>query len=106
MVYYWASAVGICLILKYGTILNSFREKTSLMFPVLTKLYKCCLCMGFWVGLSMIPFLYFLENNDIKCILFPFSVSFWGFLFDSIITIIHTVNNYFVSSSEKSLDNK
>lgn len=100
ILYYWASAVGICLILKYGTILNTFREKSSQIFPVLSKLYKCCLCMGFWVGLLLVPFLYLIEGYEIECILFPFSVSFLGFLFDSIITLIHTANNYLSSESE------
>ena len=48
--YYWMAAIGICFILKYGSILEKFRTKTSEVLPILKKLYKCCLCMGFWVG--------------------------------------------------------
>lgn len=104
MWYYWSAGIGICLILKYGSILETFRQKTSQVFPPLAKLYKCCLCMGFWVGLLLVPFLYNIEGYGLESFLFPFSVSFWGFLFDSIITVIHTVNNYLSSESESSSD--
>ena len=98
--HYWSAGVGICLILKYGSILETFRQKTSQVFPPLVKLYKCCLCMGFWVGLLLVPFLYIIEGYGIEAFLLPFSISFLGFLFDSIITVIHTVNNYLSSDSE------
>jgi hypothetical protein len=100
ILHYWSAGVGICLILKYGSILETFRQITSQVFPPLAKLYKCCLCMGFWVGLLLVPFLYMVEGYGIESILLPFSISFLGFLFDSIITVIHTINNYFSSESE------
>jgi hypothetical protein len=103
--YYLICSVGICLILKYGSILNSIKEQSIQKYPILEKLYQCCLCMGFWVGLLLTPFIFFVEKCGVGIILFPFSVSFYGFLFDSIITVIHTVNNYLLSS-EKSAPNK
>lgn len=104
MWYYWFTGVGMCLIVKYGSILEYFRQKTSDFFPPLKKLYKCCLCMGFWAGLFLSPFLFLFEGYGIEAFLFPFSVAFWGFFFDSIITLIHTTNNYLSSELESSSD--
>jgi len=105
--FYISSAIGICLILKYGTILNTFRAKTSAVFPILNNLYKCCLCMGFWIGLILSFYVYEIDNYGVENVLFPFAVSFWAFLSDSIITMIFTIVNYFtILSSEKSAPNK
>jgi hypothetical protein len=42
--------IGLCFILKYGSILNWIRNLlTTLKF--FEDLFKCALCLGFWVGL-------------------------------------------------------
>lgn len=92
MVYYWISAIGLCFILKYGSILEKFRIFTSSIFPILQKLYKCCLCMGFWVGISMIPFLVKIEGYGWETVLFPFSCSAICWFADCVITLINTLN--------------
>ncbi len=91
MLYYWISSIGLCLILKHGSILEIFRDKTSEVFPFLRKLYKCCLCMGFWVGLSMIPFLYSIEGFGIELVWFPFSTSALCWVTDSLLSLIHSL---------------
>ena len=91
MMYYWLAAVGICFIVKYGKILETSRNITSKIFPFLSSLYKCCLCMGFWVGVAMIPFLYIVEGFGIELIFFPFSVSAICWIADSVLTLIHSV---------------
>lgn len=41
--------IGLCLILKYGSILNPIRDfLTKCSF--FKKLFQCCMCLGFWVG--------------------------------------------------------
>jgi hypothetical protein len=41
--------IGCCLILKYGSILNPIRNFLTKM-DFFKKLFKCCMCLGFWVG--------------------------------------------------------
>lgn len=42
--------IGLCLILKYGSILNPIRDFFSKK-EFFKKLFHCCMCMGFWVGI-------------------------------------------------------
>lgn len=44
------SCIGLHWILKYGTILNIPR-KMICKFEFIDDLFKCSLCLGFWVGL-------------------------------------------------------
>lgn len=87
MLYYWMSAAGICFIMKYGKILTNFRYYTSTYFSFLNDLYKCCLCMGFWVGLGIVPFL---PNkiDSYEYYLFPFSCSAFCWFMDTVITLM------------------
>lgn len=42
--------IGLCFILKYGSILNwprNFLTKAEFF----KQLFDCCLCLGFWAGL-------------------------------------------------------
>jgi hypothetical protein len=48
--------IGLTFILKYGSILNPVRDYLTNNPPLLsgvffTKLFKCALCLGVWVGL-------------------------------------------------------
>lgn len=99
IIYYWIAAMGICFIMKHGSILESFRKKTSSWFPCLEKLYKCCLCMGFWVGLLMIPTLVYKELWTEEVIYFPFTCSAVCWFADSIMNLINAQANYFNSGS-------
>lgn len=94
ILFYWMSSIGFCLIMKHGSILENFRQKTSSVFPFLKKLYKCCLCMGFWVGVSMIPFLYFIEGDGIELVWYPFSTSALCWITDSVLSLIHSLTIY------------
>lgn len=46
---FYTGCVGTVFILKYGSILNPIRD---ILFNVylLKELFKCSLCLGFWVG--------------------------------------------------------
>lgn len=94
IIYYWIAAIGICFIMKHGSILESFRQKTSSWFPCLEKLYQCCLCMGFWVGLLLIPFLLKTEEWGYEAALFPFTCSCICWFADSFMSLIHAQINY------------
>ena len=52
-------------ILKYGTILN-FPRRIITKISFIKELFKCSLCLGFWVGVIV----YFVSKNEY--ILFPF----------------------------------
>lgn len=91
MLYYWAVAVGICFIVKYGSILESFRQFTISLFPFLQKLYKCCLCMGFWAGIFIMALNW--ELCNMEYILFPFSCSAVCWLADVLVTLMITINH-------------
>jgi len=91
MFYYWVASIGVCFIIKYGKILEPFRTTTAKVFTFFTSLYKCCLCMGFWVGIIMIPFLYYIEGYSIELIFFPFSTSAICWIADSAITLTHSL---------------
>jgi len=100
--YYWMAAIGICFILKYGSILEKFRTKTSEVLPILKKLYKCCLCMGFWVGCFISIFL----NLEIQILLFPFTCSAVCWIADLLVTALINFNYALESESEDSKPNK
>jgi hypothetical protein len=53
-------AIGLCFILKYGTILNLPRNFLS-RFSFFKNLLNCCLCLGFHVGF----WIGFLKNYDV-----------------------------------------
>jgi hypothetical protein len=42
--------IGFCFILKYGSILDFFRNFLSKK-DFFKRLFKCCMCLGFWVGI-------------------------------------------------------
>ena len=101
--YYIIASIGMCFILKYGSILEWSRQKTISWIPNLEKLYKCCLCMGFWAGVITAPSLYLSEYWDVPELLFyPFITSTICWYADSVISLIHSQTNYFNSGSSKS----
>lgn len=42
--------IGLCFILKYGSILN-WPRNFLIKFKFFEQLFDCSLCLGFWVGL-------------------------------------------------------
>ena len=46
LVYFILTAYGLTQILVYGSIFNSIRPKEG----KLGELFRCAMCMGFWVG--------------------------------------------------------
>lgn len=100
ILYYIIASIGMCFIMKYGSILEPFRNKTIQWFSCLEKLYKCCLCMGFWAGVITTPLLYKTQEwYWWELLFYPFVTSAICWYADSIISLIHSTNNYFNSGS-------
>jgi len=57
LVYFILCAYGMTYILIYGSIFNSVRPKKG----KLGELFKCPLCLGFWVGVFLWSINYFTE---------------------------------------------
>ena len=104
MLPYWITAIGICFIFKYGSILDMFRKVLIEIYPEFEKFFKCCLCMGFWAGLVVSIFSDISENK----IFFAFQTSAICWFADLIITFIINVNYLLekLDSSEESNLNK
>jgi len=101
--YYFLSAIGMCFIMKYGSILELFRVKTISLFPSLEKLYKCCLCMGFWSGFVIAPALYYNDAWAISELIFlPFATAVLCWYADNIIMLIQAQINYLTSGTPMS----
>jgi hypothetical protein len=71
MIYYSIAAIGLCFILKYGTILNFLRNFLTSKSQKMKELFDCSLCLGFWCGVLLLPLLVLLEDYGIKILLFP-----------------------------------
>jgi hypothetical protein len=51
LILHTVSCIGLCFILKYGSILSFFRNKLTSYSEYLKELFSCSLCLGFWSGL-------------------------------------------------------
>lgn len=71
------ACVGAHWIIKYGTILNIPRVIITRV-PVIDKLFKCSLCLGFWVGVAVGVYI----NHNM--IMFGLASSGMCWLFDNI----------------------
>ncbi len=69
LLYFTLAAYGLTQILVYGSILKRIRPKTG----KLGELFKCSMCMGFWVGALLMFLSPFTE-------LFSFDVSVDNFI--------------------------
>lgn len=49
--FFTVGLIGTVFILKYGTILDPLRCIIVSNIPTLDELFKCSLCLGFWVGM-------------------------------------------------------
>ena len=46
------ACIGLCFILKYGTILDTLRRLLS-KIKFFADLFSCSMCLGFWSGLAI-----------------------------------------------------
>jgi hypothetical protein len=57
---------GMTMILVYGSIFNNIRPKNGFF----GKLFKCTMCMGFWVGIFINICMYILNKDVFDSIIF------------------------------------
>ena len=54
---------GLMCIIKYGSILNIPRSFICRLHSKIDELFKCSLCLGFWIGIFVGAVEYKLHNN-------------------------------------------
>jgi hypothetical protein len=75
-------ALGMVYIIKYGSILKYPREVLSRCVWA-AELLKCSLCLGFWVGVLLIPFACCSLRTTLA-MLFPFASAAWCWSIDAL----------------------
>lgn len=73
LIVYTAACVGLCYILKYGSILNKVRTFLT-RSSLIKELFACSLCLGFWSGaivglFTPYPVLVFALYSAIVCLI-------------------------------------
>ncbi len=96
LLYYTLSCVGLMCILKYGSILAKPRAFITSKSKYFAELFKCSLCLGFWVGALAATFIYFLDKSfwSDKFYLFPLYSAVICWTSDSIIGIFSYSEKY------------
>ncbi len=90
--FYFFVSLGLCYIIKYSSLLTSTRKLLSDKFNFFSELFECSMCLGFWCGVVLIPFLW--DYNDLEevSLLYPFASSSFcwtmDILLDTMISII------------------
>ena len=75
-------------ILKHGSILNAPRKLLTFHSKILAELFSCSLCLGFWCGILIGLFSYFLVDRNNILLLIPFASSALCWFFDSLLDLI------------------
>jgi hypothetical protein len=75
------ACIGLCLVLKYGSILNFIRDRLT-RIKFFKDLFACSLCIGIWVGF----FVGVYTGRDI--LLMSFASSFVCWLADHVILLL------------------
>lgn len=82
------AALGIALIIKQGRIFKEVRSFLISKFPIFQDFFSCLMCIGFWTGLFVGIIT---EKSLIDLILFSFSCSFFGLIFQTILTFLEKI---------------
>jgi uncharacterized membrane protein len=82
-------------IIKDGSIFERPRKFISSRSSIFDKLFKCSLCLGFWSGVLVGLFSYFLINPQINLLLLPLASSAVCWLFDSVLDLIQVAAAFF-----------
>jgi len=81
--YYLLSSLGLMFILKYGSILDKPRCYVVTRSKFFKELFCCSLCLGFWTGLMIMVYCYFvLGKFDNRAYLFPFASAAFCWVID------------------------
>ena len=77
------SALGLTYILKYGSILQKLRLFLTSRSNFFEELFKCSLCLGFWSGVLLTPFIFY-KHNIADAILFPTAAAAFSWSLDAL----------------------
>ena len=81
-------------ILRYGSIFNTPRDYLCSKSKILNKLLNCSLCLGFWCGVFVSIFNYFIIDQNLIFLLLPFASSAVCWFFDSLLDLIQLACNF------------
>ena len=101
MFYYLVCALGICCILKHGSIAEDIRTILTIIVPSGDELIKCSLCLGFWCGVFITLFDYIFGEFTHQMILFPFASSGFCWAIESFIYFILGLDKIYVDKKIK-----
>ena len=93
LLYYFFASLGLCFILKYATILNLLRNFLTSRYKFLKELFNCSMCLGFWCGVALVPFLWTEPNVTFVSILFPLASSSFCWSMDLILDAVVAFTN-------------
>lgn len=91
MIYDLLASVGLMFILKYGTILNWYRDLGCRVHEKICELHKCSLCLGFWTGVTIMCFELYFDNKDYKIFLLPLMSSGCCWFVDNLNNVIQSI---------------
>ena len=95
ILYYLFASLGLCYILKYGTILNKPRNYFISKFNFCKELFGCSLCLGFWCGVFMIPFIWFSDIYLNVSIVYPLASAAFCWTMDLLLDLAVAMTNFF-----------
>lgn len=90
--FYFFVSLGLCYIIKYSSLLENARKFLSDKSNLFSELFQCSMCLGFWCGVALIPFLWDYQDLEEVSLLYPFATASFcwtmDILMDTMIAII------------------
>ena len=84
------ASVGLMFIIKYGTILNLYRNTVCKIHPKIAELHKCSLCLGFWTGVMVMVFEIYFNNPSHQIYLLPLAAAGCCWVVDNVNNLIQS----------------
>jgi hypothetical protein len=84
--------LGLVWVIKHGEILNLPRNFISRKIPLMGRLLKCTLCLGFWVGISAGGYSYYAGSSIYDSIVTIFSISAFCWIGDTLMDFFQIWN--------------
>lgn len=87
------ACLGITYILKYSTLLNAVRGALIARAILFEELFKCSLCLGFWAGVMVSPWV--AHHADVhQAWLLPWASAAWCWSCDTLHDLVVAVINH------------
>lgn len=95
------AAIGLTCILKYGSILD-FMRKPLTRIAYFDALFSCSLCLGFWSGVLVAGYMYWMTGEVQPFV--PFIAAAAAWLFDSMIGVLQSAETALDRAPDESLN--